>query len=90
MNDRITYALQKLLALMEARQLHSWCLERNLPHASLYTLAIGQSIPTFKETSYRVPYFAPAEWLFFTKEESPYPIHTLPEWNHDGTSVFIQ
>lgn len=90
MNARITYALQKLLALVEARILHSCCLERNLPHASLYTLAIEQIIPTFKETIYRVPYFAPAEWLFFTNEESPYPIHTLPEWNHDGTSVFIQ
>lgn len=90
MTDRITYAQQKLLALVETRQLRSWCLERNLPHASLYKLAVGQSVPTFKAISYLVPYFAPAEWLFFTDEEIPYPIRTLPEWNPDDTSVFIQ
>jgi len=62
MTDRFTYAQQKLLALVEARQLRSWCLERKLPHASLYKLAVGQSVPTFKAISYLVPYFAPAEW----------------------------
>ena len=60
MTDRITYAQQKLLALVEARQLRSWCLERDLPHASLYKLAVGQSVPIFKAISYLVPYFAPA------------------------------
>ena len=65
-------------------------MERNLPHASLSKLAVGQSVPTFKAISYLVPYFAPAEWLFFTDEEIPYPIRTLPKWNPDETSVFIQ
>ena len=88
-SNRITYAQQKLLALVEARQLRSWCLESNIPHASLYKLAVGQSVPTFKAISYLVPYFAPAEWLFFTDEEIPYPIRTLPEWNPDDTFVFI-
>ena len=36
-----------------------------------------------------MPYFAPAEWLFFRDEEIPYSIRTLPEWNLDDTSVFI-
>lgn len=88
-SNRITYAQQKLLALVEARQLRSWCLESNIPHASLYKLAVGQSVPTFKAISYLVPYFALDEWLFFTDEEIPYPIRTLPEWNPDDTSVFI-
>lgn len=88
-SNRITYAQQKLLALVEARQLRSWCLESNLPHASLYKLAVGQSVPTFKAISYLVPYFALDEWLFFMDEEIPYPIRTLPEWNPDDTSVFI-
>ena len=88
-SNRITYAQQKLLALVEARQLRSWCLESNLPHATLYKLAVGQSVPTFKVISYLVPYFAPAEWLFFMDEEIPYPIRTLLEWNPDDTSVFI-
>ena len=65
-------------------------MERNLPHANLYKLVVGQSVPTFKAISYLVPYFAPAEWLFFRDEEIPYPIRTLPEWNLDDTSVFIQ
>ena len=89
-SNRITYAQQKLLALVEARQLRSWCLESNLPHASLYKLAVCQSVPTFKAISYLVPYFAPAEWLFFRDEEIPYSIRTLPEWNLDDTSVLIQ
>lgn len=88
-SNRITYAQKKLLALVEARQLRSWCLESNLPHASLYKLAVGQSVPTFKAISYLVPYFALDEWLFFTDEEIPYPIRTLLEWNPDDTSVFI-
>ena len=88
-SNRITYAQKKLLALVEARQLRSWCLESNIPHASLYKLAVGQSVPTFKAISYLVPYFAPAEWLFFMDEEIPYPIRTLLEWNPDDTSVFI-
>ena len=88
-SNRITYAQQKLLALVEARQLRSWCLESNIPHPSLYKLAVGQSVPTFKAISYLVPYFAPAEWLFFMDEEIPYPIRTLLEWNPDDTSVFI-
>ena len=88
-SNRITYAQQKLLALVEARQLRSWCLESNIPHASLYKLAVGQSVPTFKAISYLVPYFALDEWLFFTDEEIPYPIRTLLEWNPDDTSVFI-
>ena len=89
-SNRITYAQQKLLVLVEARQLRSWCLESNLPHASLYKLAVGQSVPSFKAIRYLVPYFAPAEWLFFMDEEIPYPIRTLLEWNSDDTSVFIQ
>ena len=88
-SNRITYAQKKLLVLLEARQLRSWCLESNIPHASLYKLAVGQSVPTFKAISYLVPYFAPAEWLFFMDEEIPYPIRTLLEWNPDDTSVFI-
>ena len=88
--ERITYARKRLLDLVEKRQLRSWCLERNLPHASLYKLAVGQTIPSFKAISYLVPYFAPAEWLFFTDEEIPYQTRTLSEWNPDDTSVFIQ
>ena len=88
-SNRITYAQKKLLALLEARQLRSWCLESNIPHTSLYKLAVGQSVPTFKAISYLVPYFALDEWLFFTDEDIPYSIRTLPEWNPDDTSVFI-
>ena len=89
-NEKITYARQKLLTLVQKRELRSWCMERNLPRASLYKLAVGQSVPTFKAISYLVPYIPPAEWLFFTDEEIPYPIRTLSEWNPDDRSVFIR
>ena len=88
--ERITYARQKLLNLVQNRELRSWCMERNLPLASFYKLAVGQSVPTFKAISYLVLYTPPAEWLLFTDEEISYPIRTLPKWNSDDTSVFIQ
>ena len=37
-----------------------------------------------------VPYFAPAEWVYFTDEEIPYEVRTLEVWNLDDTSLFIK
>lgn len=36
-----------------------------------------------------VPYFAPAEWVYFTDEEISYEVKTLEAWNPDDTSLFI-
>ena len=55
--------------------------ERNVPHATLYKLATGNMVPSFIVMSSLVPYFAPAEWVYFTDEEIPYEVKTLETWN---------
>jgi len=78
---RVTYAQKKLLDLVQ---------ERNVPHATLYKLATGNMVPSFIVMSSLVPYFAPAEWVYFTDEEIPYEVKTLESWNPDDTSLFIK
>lgn len=38
---RVTYAQKKLLDLLQERKLKSRCEEKNVSHATLYKLAIG-------------------------------------------------
>ena len=45
--ERITYAQKKLLDLIDRRELRSWCAEHNLPHTTVYRLALGESIATY-------------------------------------------
>ena len=85
---RVTYAQKKLLNLLQERKLKSWCEERNVPHATLYKLATGNIVPSFIVMSSLVPYFAPAEWVYFTDEDIPYEVRTLEVWNPDDTSLF--
>lgn len=75
--ERITYARQKLLNLVQNRELRSWCMERNLPLASFYKLAVGQSVPTFKAISYLVLYTPPrgVAFIYGRRNLVPYP-HT--------------
>ena len=87
---RVTYAQKKLLNLLQERKLKSWCEEKNVPHATLYKLATGNIVPSFIVMSSLVPYFAPAEWVYFTDEEIPYEVKTLESWNPDDTSLFIK
>ena len=87
---RVTYAQKKLLDLLQERKLKSWCEERNVPHATLYKLATGNIVPSFIVMSSLVPYFAPAEWVYFTDEDIPYEVRTLEVWNPDDTSLFIK
>lgn len=87
---RVTYAQKKLLDLLQERKLKSWCEERNVPHATLYKLATGNMVPSFIVMSSLVPYFAPAEWVYFTDEDIPYEVRTLETWNSEDTSLFIK
>lgn len=87
---RVTYAQKKLLDLLQERKLKSWCEERNVPHATLYKLASGNIVPPFIVMSSLVPYFVPAEWIYFTDEDIPYEVRTLEVWNPDDTSLFIK
>ena len=88
-SNRITYAQQKLLALVEARQLRSWCLESNIPHASLYKLAVGAERTHFQGNQLSCAVLCPCRMAFLYGRRIPYPIRTLLEWNPDDTSVFI-
>ncbi len=88
--ERITYARKALLDLLEKRELRSWCLERNLPHSSIYKVAVGTDIPSFILVSSMIPYFSPAEWVYFTDEEIPYEHKTLPAFDPKSFSVFIK
>ena len=67
-----------------------WCEERNVPHETLYKLVTGNMVPSFIVMSSLVPYFAPAEWVYFTDEDIPYEVRTLEVWNPDDTSLFIK
>ena len=87
---RVTYAQKKLLDLLQERKLKSWCEEKNVPHATLYKLATGNMVPSFIVMSSLVPYFAPAEWVYFTDEDIPYEVRILEVWNPDDTSLFIK
>ena len=87
---RITYAQKKLLDLISERKLRLWCEERNIPHATLYKLAVGDMVPSFIVMSSLLPYFAPAEWVYFIDEEILYEVKTMEAWNPDETSLFIK
>lgn len=86
---RVSYAQKRLLDLLQERKLRSWCEERNIPHATLYKLAVGSMVPSFIVMSSLLSYFAPAEWVYFTDEEIPYETKTLEVWNPEDTSLFI-
>lgn len=88
--ERITYARKTLMELVEKRELRAWCMERNLPHSSIYKVAVGTDVPSFILICQLLPYFAPAEWVYFTDEKIPYKYQTLPSFNPKDFSVFIK
>lgn len=89
-DERITYARKNLIELIEKRELLSWCKERGLPHSTVYSVAVGTLIPPFTFICKMIPYFSPAEWVYFTDEEIPYEHKTLPAFNPKDFSVFIK
>lgn len=60
----MTYQFSNLydFEILQKAEKDSKIINSETNHASLYKLAVGQSVPTFKAISYLVPYFAPAEW----------------------------
>ena len=88
--ERITYAQKKLLDLIDRRELRSWCAEHNLPHTTVYRLALGESIATYAMICSMVHLIPPAEWIYYTDEKIPYEIKTVPAWDPEKPSAFIQ
>lgn len=88
--EKMTYVRKALTELIEKRELRSWCMERELPHSTVYSVAVGSEIPPFALICKMLPYFSPAEWVYFTDEEIPYKHKTLPVFNPKDFSVFIK
>lgn len=89
-SERISYARKVLLDLVEKRELRAWCMERDLPHSSIYKVAVGTDIPSYILVCQMLPYFSPAEWVYFTDEEIPYKHEPLPAFNPKEFSLFIK
>nr|WP_318715459.1 hypothetical protein [uncultured Treponema sp.] len=89
-SERISYARKALLDLVEKRELRAWCMERDLPHSSIFKIAVGTDIPSYILICQMLPYFSPAEWVYFTDEEIPYKHESLPAFNPKDFSLFIK
>ena len=70
--ERLTYAQQRLVKLIEARELRRWCTNNGLTHSSIYRIALNEQIPTYKTICEMAHLIAPIEWLFYTDEKLPY------------------
>ncbi|MDD6655623.1 MAG: hypothetical protein PUE59_11425 [Treponema sp.] len=88
--ERITYAQEKLIKLIEERKLRQWCMENGLQHAAVYRLAIGELTPSYKNICSMVHLIAPIEWLFYTDEKLPYEPQIVPQWNPNNKCKFIK
>ena len=88
--ERITYAQEKIIHLIEERKLRQWCLDNGLQHAAVYRLALGELNPSYKNICNMVHLIAPIEWLFYTDEKLPYEPKTVPQWNPDNKCKFIK
>lgn len=87
---RITYAQKRLILMIQQRQLRSWCMEHDLEHASLYRIALGEKVATYKIVSSLVHLIPPAEWIYYIDEKIPYEVKTVPIWDSSKDCSFIQ
>jgi hypothetical protein len=91
MKDRkITYAQEKLLRLIEERQLKKWCFQHNYDHTLMHKIAKGERIPTYRLMCETCDVISPAEWIYFTEEEIPYTVQTVPKWDVNQVCYFLK
>lgn len=88
--ERITYAQERIIRLIEERKLRKWCIENNLSHSLIYKIGTGELAPTYKVVSSMVHLISPEEWLFYTDEKLPYPPRLIPKWNPENKSKFVK
>ena len=88
--ERLTYAQEKLIKLVEGRKLRKWCQENAVAHSTAYRLALGEILPNYRIIASMCHLVAPIEWLFFTDEKLPYEPKLLPKWEASETAKFIQ
>ena len=70
--QRITYAQEKLIKLIENRDLRKWCLNNNLEHSYIYRLGLGEYFPNYRTIASMSHLIPPIEWLYFTDEKLPF------------------
>ena len=90
MADKMTHAQKFLHDLVISRKLKNWCLERDLPHITIYKIAAGNTVPTYAVICQLLPYIPCVDWFFFEDEEIPFPRKTLPEWQPDDVPSFVR
>ena len=90
MAEKMTHAQKFLHDLVISRQLKNWCLERELPHITIYKIAAGNTVPTDAVICQLLPYIPCVDWFFFEDEEIPFPKKTLPEWQPDDVPSFVR
>lgn len=88
--ERITYAQERIIHLIENRKLRQWCLENGLQHAAVYRLGIGELAPSYRNICSMTHLIAPIEWLFYTDEKLPYEPLVVPQWNPNEKSKFVK
>lgn len=88
--ERITYAQEKIIKLIEDRKLRQWCMDNGLEHSAIYRIGIGEQAPTYKTLCQIVHLIAPVEWLFYTDEKLPYKPQLVPQWDSSKKSKFIK
>lgn len=88
--ERITYAQEKLIKLVDARKLRRWCQENGITHSAAYRLALGEILPNYRIMASMCHLIAPIDWLFFTDETRPYEEQLLPKWDNAEPAKFIQ
>lgn len=88
--ERITYAQEKLIKMIEKSELRKWCLENGLSHSGFYRIAMGEQLPTYRVVSSVCHLIAPIDWLFYTDEPLPYPPQCVPQWNCKNLSKYVK
>lgn len=88
--NRITYAQEKIIKLIQERKLRQWCMVNGLEHTSIYRIGIGEKPANYKIISAMVHLIAPIEWLFYTDEKLPFEPQILPVWNPEEKCKFIK
>lgn len=88
--EKIIYARQFLLDLLEKRRLRSWCQESGALHVSMFKIAKGLMTPTYAVMCRLLPYIPPAYWVYSIDEKIPYETKVLPEWQPENISAFVR
>lgn len=90
MAEKMTYARKFLFDLVTSRKLKNWCLERDLPHVTIYKIAAGNTAPTYAVICQLLPYIPCVDWFYFEGEEIPYARKTLAAWEPDDIPSFVR